>query len=1318
MATLKDLAERLKGFIGGATPAGQLYQSFQRDIPQGRQAIQQFAQNHPRATKLAMNFEPVHNFVQRTVASIPQNPVNFQGVRNWANTNPLFPQLPTQVRNAVNMPFKAGVNVGTGIGEGYANALPQFVYNAYRLPQSKTPTEFIGKTAGILEGVGTLGTPKAIKQGISSVINQPQYIKNPLMQSIKQGAYQGAQMGGAFGALGGARQNQDSEWNQLKGTIMGAGTGAVIGGVLGAGTSAIARTGKVIIDKIQGDARTQAKTWTKQLLSSDSKLRPSWMKQFKSQEEVEEYLYKYYRNQLAVSKAAELQRKLPQVGMSIKSVRKVDPKIAVETELGISKPSSPVGGEIGGVKTKQNIKLLNNNKNQAQINPQQLGKNNRGLANTSVDSSPLDTQKVKIDQQTALLDNKNSLTSKPIIPQKSNFEAEMDAMVQNRTPITGKTQIEANQSQRINNTDVEQMKATAQIKTEGNQKEWKSIISRWLGNNKNAELEGYQFGTKFDKTNKTQAEELIKGLESGNVREDLKPLADKYRQLDDQVFAQAKESGMDIRYLRDHVSHIWKEGATQVQQQYQKFKFKYGLNNSRTIPSYEEGIKMGLTPRYTDPRQILGYQIKQLLKVQNGMEAFTQLKDQGLIVPAAVGAKDSGFRPVRAIGFPQSSQMVDEGKTFIGSWYAPKEIADEINKVFGEKASVNPLLKFGSNVSGKVQDITMSGGLPGTPVNAWTSAQMLKEVLAGRIKSPIQSLFAGRKYFDSKIDTIKRMQQNDISVNIGRSINDLSAPQGLGVLGNVWNKVVNDPTFKRFSPALQIHFFEDISNSLQKKGYSLEQADSIAAKAVKNFYGSSGIYKDATSNPTIRAAVKTFFFAPKYRESIVNFWVNSIKGLKNPLAPENINNTKFLAGAAITIGAMDQANRMLTGHGMTENPQGMEDKLMIPLSKITGNTDDDTVVAIPFLSSIATLPRLGARTIGNVLKGDVTTAVKDVGGTLLSQPIKPAFDIMKNEDYFGKQISEDSDAPMGKWIKNLKYYANQFNHPYLKELFSPTNQKDPAYQRLSRAMELPIRYYTQKQIDTKYYYGAKDEAYKKLDTQSQQAYNAIPKSDSNDPDTRILKYQIYLTYPSVFEAKQKTELETAARTGKAIDPLYLVDYETAKRYMRYESLPEGSQDRKEMTKAYPDLVAMFDIRSQYFDENPLPNSQSSSRPIASADVQAAMDAKNWTYPGVREYLDANTAYNNAQREKLGLPPLAGYSSYGSGKKLKKITFKKSASKKFNISLPKTSKVQNIKIAKLAKPKTAKSKTIKIASTKMKPISFKKIKGPKVGTTLV
>jgi hypothetical protein len=432
---------------------------------------------------------------------------------------------------------------------------------------------------------------------------------------------------------------------------------------------------------------------------------------------------------------------------------------------------------------------------------------------------------------------------------------------------------------------------------------------------------------------------------------------------------------------------------------------------------------------------------------------------------------------------------------------------------------------------------------------------------------------------------------------------------------------------------------------------------------------------------------------------MVNFWWNSIEGLKHPFATENFQNTKFLVGAAILAAIMDQANRYFNdGKGMLENPRGTEDKLLIPISKITGNPNDTTVIGIPFLSSIATMPRLILRSGKAIYEGDIKGASKDILQTLSSVFIRPLADIMANENYFGDEIVKSGTIGAEKWAQIGMYLASQYiSHPYLKEIFTPTNADDPLYQRLSRASELPFRFYTQDTIAAKYYYEAQSDAVKGLKIDEKAAYDAIPDYNPNDPLAEMFKYQVYLKYPAVFLAKQQTAIKTAKDNNQVIDPLYLAPYTVVKDYILYQTLPPGSPDAKALKKSKPEVVGLMAARSQYFST--LDNlTFNSSAPQASPYVQQQMNAKNWSDPQVQSYLDTYSQYTDQQRAKLGLPPTEKYTPYK-----RKTYFRKVSAPKLKAFKLKKVKMKKIKIKKAKVYKLKKTGTIKLI--KLKKVKF-------------
>lgn len=821
---------------------------------------------------------------------------------------------------------------------------------------------------------------------------------------------------------------------------------------------------------------------------------------------------------------------------------------------------------------------------------------------------------------------------------------------------------------------------TFPIKGKGDDpKTFRGIINKYFGGKQNIKLTQYEQVKPIANVKFTDdgAKQAIRAIESGDTA-NLTPQAQEYvtnlRKSFDQVRSEAVADGLPIGYVDNYLTHYWQQDPATVQAVINKLRTSGAFQKERTFLTYQEGIDAGLTPRFQNPTQILGNYVRQVENVRNNLKLVKALEGNNFIVSGDARKITPGVREIAIPGF--------DGK------FAKPEIAQFIENLF-EPRQANKILSTLGNISGKIQDVTLSGGIPGTPFNAFSvSANLQKHFLAGRFTGPVKSFARAfspestTKYFNENIPAIREIQGAGYNLPTTLSYNKLMGDDTTGV-GKVWNMAVSDPTFKRFIPMLQIDLYKEVKNKALKQGLSAEQAVEKGIQVLKNFEGMSDQFSRAASDPNAQAAIRTVFFAPKFRKAIIDIWVNSIKALKNPLALENQYNVRFLAGSILAFAGYNAANAYFNnGKMMWENGRNKEDKLIIPDGK-------GGQIGIPFLSSLATIPRGIARQALKVAKGDVSGAATDAGQTYLSSGIKPIADVAANQDYFGKTISPPDSQ--NKWGDILKYLGKSYaSHPYIKELIDPANMVDPAYQRLSRAMELPFRFYDKKSVEGSKYYEARDKALEGMNEIEKKAYDAIPKYDANNPNTQIFKYQTFLTYPNVFEAKRMTEFNLAKQTGKPIDPLYLVNYDTAKAYMRYETLPPGSQDRKDLVKAKPELAALFDVRSKYFDENPIEGQTTSNRPLPSAYVQQQMDAKNWKDPQVRAYLDANTQYQNEQRAKLGLTPLAGFTPYA--KKPKKVSIK--------LAKMKTPKIKSVKIKlpKIKKPKTLKLKkyTVKLS----------------------
>lgn len=582
---------------------------------------------------------------------------------------------------------------------------------------------------------------------------------------------------------------------------------------------------------------------------------------------------------------------------------------------------------------------------------------------------------------------------------------------------------------------------------------FKEIFNRMIGKREAAGTTGAVTGMNYRSIPKEKAMEFINHAEGVSPSRDpeIVARATQWKQETDALYQDlrnvASKEGVDLGYIDDYVTHFWKESPAEVQKMMNIKGRNFG---SRTVPTYKEGIELGLTPKYENPAEIMSEYVAKIERTKANIGMFKEMKQRGLIVPASLGRKTPGFEPVNAPGFPRSTTAY-EGKVFDGSYYAPSTIARQINKMFSpeDTGRVGKTFSIGAKLSKGIQDFVLSGGIPGTPINAFTAAQITKEFTSGSFIRPFkalaQSILPNKAldYFAQNAGQIKKMQERNVGV---RSVLETESLMGGG---GTWDRIVSTPTFKRFMPMLQVEMFNNIEKKALGMGKNATEAADIAAKAVKNFYGLADTGEMAGRSQLGQDMLSTFAFAPTYRESMINFWVNSLKSLTNPLALENRQNLKFLAGAAATYGAMNHLNIMLNGHPMSQNPKGKEDKLLIPAG--------DTTIGVPFLSSIATIPRGIYRIAKSALNMDFKEAGADTLRTFGSMLIKPVGEMILNEDYFGQEIVDPNATPIEKGKQIASYLFKSNTHPWLKAALEARNV--PLYQTLSKAAELPFRFY-------------------------------------------------------------------------------------------------------------------------------------------------------------------------------------------------------------------------------------------------------------------
>jgi hypothetical protein len=842
------------------------------------------------------------------------------------------------------------------------------------------------------------------------------------------------------------------------------------------------------------------------------------------------------------------------------------------------------------------------------------------------------------------------------------FVEEMNAMAKNRKPIVDQPKKVIPE---LSNQEG-QVKLTESIMRD-EEGAFKGVFNKWIGQRDVAKTTGAEAGMKFREIPKTEATEFINHAEGvkPSKNPEIIAKATEWKQKTDMLYqdlqATAKKEGVDLGYIDQYVTHFWKESPQQVRQMMSAKGKGFG---SRTVPTYKEGLELGLTPKYSNPAEIMSEYVAKIEKTKANIGLFTEMKDRGMIVPASIGRKTPGFSPVNAPGFPRSTTSY-EGKVFDGSYYAPDNIAKEINRIFSPEdfGKLGKGFSISAKISKGTQDIVLSGGVPATPINAFTLAQVTKEFTSGSFVRPIKAFVkslspeASLKYFEKNAGQIKKMQARNVTV---RSSFDT---QGLKGGGNLWDKIISDATFKRFMPSLQIELFNNVEKRALGRGMGANEAADVAAKAVQNFYGLTNTGTMAGRSQLGKDITSTIAFAPTYRESMINFWVKSVKALRHPLALENSQNIKFLVGAAATYGVMDALNRKLNGHPMSQNPTGKEDKLLIPIG--------DTTIGVPFLSSIATVPRGIYRIAKDVLGLDFKAAGADTLRTFGSMLIKPAGEMILNEDYFGQEIYDQNATPLEKGKQIAMYLFKSNQHPYIKAALEAKGT--PIYQTLSKAAELPFRFYKTSSIANAPFWDNYFKT-KALDEQFQEM-------KYTDPDKAVTFYN-----------ENKAQLDSLASLKDQIGAYYETGQDS-------KVLQAGGVVQADGHMAFKGTDGKFHLIDTNFDV-----------PLPVYTGNALLDKKiKSSYTSKLSSLGTNvvTLFENgiitAEQAEDALQGLANLkTSAGGGKKPAKITVAKTTVKLPKFSTTKSKfKPLSVKIPKMPTFKMAKAKTTKITAGKSK-----------------
>lgn len=184
--------------------------------------------------------------------------------------------------------------------------------------------------------------------------------------------------------------------------------------------------------------------------------------------------------------------------------------------------------------------------------------------------------------------------------------------------------------------------------------------------------------------------DFIDKMEMGQpqTRKELQPLADPVRKLYDDRWRQAQIAGGKHfeEGISNYFAHIW-EDPKKAGNVFSRVFGKKPLEGpksflkKRTIPTFKEGIAMGLKPVTDNPIDLTLLKIHEMDRYIMGQETFKEMKDQGLAKFIRFGGKVPDNYVKIDDKIAKVFQYSEAGKGMIvrGEYYAPEPAAKIIN---------------------------------------------------------------------------------------------------------------------------------------------------------------------------------------------------------------------------------------------------------------------------------------------------------------------------------------------------------------------------------------------------------------------------------------------------------------------------------------------------------------------------------------------------------------------------------------------------------------------------------------------------------------
>lgn len=718
---------------------------------------------------------------------------------------------------------------------------------------------------------------------------------------------------------------------------------------------------------------------------------------------------------------------------------------------------------------------------------------------------------------------------------------------------------------------------------------------------------------------------------------------------------QLNAAGIPVAYQENYLKQLWSDTTPELTEKVNRaLSLHPGLTREKVITDYVEGIKAGLTPRYTNLSDIATAYERESNRAIADTKFFREGIEKGLFQPKPFEGSDALYHfPGQTLRYEKNGKVVEH----TGMLYAPKEFAEPINNYMAQPKILNEW----ADTSSELKNIVLSGGFPGTSWNfhgfttlgrdaltAGNPLKMVRNVATDFLAMTYNPL--NKKFMAENLDRITELLHAGMTLSTeAPAIAEGASKKGL--VANIYDTgkgVMEDPLFKGFIPATKSRFAIEAMDNFMKRGLGREEASKIAAESANTIFGGNNL-AELGANKDAQNVLRSIFLAPDTYRSLGKTGVNSVRSLLNPRNPKYWAYRSIALNTAAIYTVMNLVNKQTSGHYMYQNAPGHTFEIE------AGTTAEGKTRYIRPLAQALDFVKLPIDVITSIKNGDLNQVGRIVSNRLtpaLSQMIQLAY----NVNPFGQPITESNDTIPQKLLKyGANIVAGVTPQAVGAAVRYATGQTTPE-EAIAQAIELPVRYGSKSSS----FFNSRDKALQGLSDKDAKVVELLTMSNKDaagDPikvqGSQAVAANFMLNRPDVFKAMQQIAQEDSG----AFDPVYSNSLSKEQRQLVLSARSGNQSDRSllEKQKWYPSFKS---AEEKYYAELPQSKATTTAQgtpvikyPEPSPEIQPLLDRYNATAPnsknrelltinnpGLAQYLQQVAQYQIGQRQALSLPP--------------------------------------------------------------------------------